>query len=145
MAIQFSGSARDLLLRKGTARVAVATLSLLLWAYVLFGSEGLGRQRQHIARRAQLEAQLAGELDRNAALWAEVDALRRDDLEIERAIRAELDYQRPGEVVLVVEDGDPLRGGLRPRARTTNIVPPPVPERLRLSARPAQKPPAAPR
>jgi len=83
-------------------------LAAVLWAWFLFGDEGLLRQVARWREIRVLEARLAEVRSRNAALEAEIEALRDDDLAIEAAVRTELDWQRPGERVFVVGDDDPL-------------------------------------
>ena len=90
------------------ARWGLLLLLLLTWGYSLFGSEGILTQRRRHREVERLQARVEVERERNVALAAEVNGLRDDDFVIERAIRTELDYVRPGEIVLVVGDDDPL-------------------------------------
>lgn len=85
-------------------------LILLVWSYALFGGEGILTQRRHRQELERLEARVADARARNEALAAEIKGLESDDFVIERAIRTELDYQRPGEIVLIVGSDDPLAG-----------------------------------
>ncbi len=86
-------------------------LAAVLWAWFLFGDEGLLRQLARWREIRALEERLARVQERNAALAGEIRALREDDLAIEAAVRRELDWQRPGERVFIVGDGDdPLAG-----------------------------------
>ena len=81
---------------------------LVLFAYVLFGAEGLLEQYGRYRRHQTLAQQLVRERAVNDALRRDVDGLRADDFAIERAARTELDFRRPGEVVFIVETPDPL-------------------------------------
>ena len=95
-------------LPKAAVRWGLAGLILLVWSYALFGGEGILTQRQHRRELKVLEARVAEARERNEALAAEVEGLKSDDFVIERAIRTELDYQRPGEIVLIVGNDDPM-------------------------------------
>lgn len=106
----------------------VLALATLGWVYALVGAEGIGRLQERRERRAQLQGQLAEETKVNNLLRSDVEALRSDPIAIEQAIRDELDFQRPGEQVTIVEDDDPL--GRAPRPRVNNVVAPPVPEKM---------------
>ncbi len=150
MAIQLGGSGLKelppLLRSRGARWGALATFSAALWLYVFLGDDGLGRQRDFLERRASLARQLAQELAENASIRSEVEALRTDDLAIEAAVRDQLGYQRPGEIVELVGQRDPLGGrdrapagaGGRPRFSV-----PPLPDRLKPKPRPAPKASAA--
>ncbi|MCU0232394.1 MAG: septum formation initiator family protein [Acidobacteria bacterium] len=95
--------------RRGTAlRWLVYLIAALGWIYALFGSEGLFRQYERLQQRDALRAKLAAERAVNDGIRAEVEALRKDDLRIEQEIRRRLDYQRPGEIVLITGEDDPL-------------------------------------
>jgi cell division protein FtsB len=89
-------------------RAGIVLGVLALFAYAIFGAEGLLEQYSRYRRHGALEQQLARERAVNDALRREVEGLRADDLAIERAARTELDYRRPGEVVFIVETPDPL-------------------------------------
>ncbi|RMG49030.1 MAG: hypothetical protein D6718_00515 [Acidobacteria bacterium] len=89
-------------------RWAYLVVAALLWMQALFGAEGLIRQIQRRAYLVRLQRVVAEEEAANRRLRAEVEALAHDDLAIESAVRTELDYQRPGELVLIVDDPDPL-------------------------------------
>jgi len=89
-------------------RWAVYLLAALGWIYALFGGEGLFRQYDRLRQRDALVAQLAREQAINEEIRRDVEALRSDDLRIEQEIRRRLDYQRPGEVVLITGEDDPL-------------------------------------
>jgi cell division protein FtsB len=94
---------------RGTAlRWAIYLAAALGWVYALFGSEGLFRQYERLQQRDALRAKLAAEREINDGIRAEVEALRSDDLRIEQEIRRRLDYQRPGEIVLITGEDDPL-------------------------------------
>ncbi|GAB4373504.1 MAG: hypothetical protein Kow0062_10660 [Acidobacteriota bacterium] len=89
-------------------RVGLGVLVVLAWVYALFGAEGLLRQWERRQELEQARARLAAERARTEALRGRVEALTSDDLAIEREIRRQLDYQRPGELVLILGDDDPL-------------------------------------
>jgi len=95
-------------LPKAAVRWGLAGLILLVWSYALFGGEGILTQRRHRRELKVLEARVADARERNEALAAEIRGLENDDFVIERAIRTELDYQRSGEIVLIVGSDDPL-------------------------------------
>ncbi len=92
-------------------RLGIVLGVLALFAYGVFGAEGLLEQLRRHARYAELQERLTVERARNDSLRGELQALRNDDLAIERAIRTELDYRRPGEVVFVLGSPDPLDPG----------------------------------
>ncbi len=114
---------------KHVARWSMLVVSALFWAFALVSSEGVARQKERLAHREELRHQLAAERAEADALRREVDGLRGDDLVIEQAVRSVLDYQRPGEIVLVVEDDDPL-GPATPIKRATGLVAPPLPQKM---------------
>jgi len=94
---------------RGTAlRWAVYLLAALGWIYALFGSEGLFRQYERLQQRDALRAKLSAERAVNDEIRRDVEALKSDDLRIEQEIRRRLDYQRPGEIVLITGEDDPL-------------------------------------
>jgi cell division protein FtsB len=88
-------------------RWLVLLIGVVAWSYALFGSEGLLRQWQALRERNRLAEQLEQERRHNAELEAQIERLRQDELTIERHIRTELDYQRPGETVYLLESGSP--------------------------------------
>jgi cell division protein FtsB len=94
--------------RRQLVRLLVIAFVLFAWAYAIFGQEGLLRQWRRGAEHEVLSARLAEERTRTGELRREVDALRHDDLAIEDALRDQLDYRRPGELILILDDGDPL-------------------------------------
>ncbi len=100
--------ARERALRGTALRWAIYLIAALGWVYALFGSEGLFRQYERLQQRDALRAKLAAERAINDGIRAEVEALRSDDLRIEQEIRRRLDYQRPGEIVLITGEDDPL-------------------------------------
>ena len=100
--------AREHALRGTALRWAVYLLAALGWIYALFGSEGLFRQYERLQQRDALRAKLSAERAVNDGIRREVEALRSDDLRIEQEIRRRLDYQRPGEIVLITGEDDPL-------------------------------------
>ena len=99
---------RERALRGTALRWAIYLAAALGWVYALFGSEGLFRQYERLQQRDALKAKLAAEREINDGIRAEVEALRSDDLRIEQEIRRRLDYQRPGEIVLITGEDDPL-------------------------------------
>ena len=84
-------------------RWLVIVVGVIAWSYALFGSEGLLRQWQALRERDRLAEQLQQERRVNQEIEAEIERLRHEDLTIERYIRTELDYQRPGETVYILE------------------------------------------
>jgi cell division protein FtsB len=88
-------------------RWLVLLIGVVAWSYALFGSEGLLRQWQALRERNRLAEQLEQERRHNTELEAQIERLRQDELTIERHIRTELDYQRPGETVYLLESGSP--------------------------------------
>ena len=92
-------------------RVGLGILVLLAWVYALFGGEGLLRQWERHRELERARARLAAERLRTDDLRSRIEALRHDDLAIEREIRRQLDYQRPGELVLILGEDDPLAPG----------------------------------
>lgn len=75
----------------------------LVWLYVLFGSEGLIRQVERYQQRASLRTALEQQLAEVERVRVEVEQLEHDPVAIERAVRTELDYQRPGEITIFLE------------------------------------------
>jgi len=68
------------------------------------------RRLHHEVEDAEQRGRALGE--RNEALRAEIEALAGDRFVQERAVREELRWARPGEVVVrVPRDGDPLSAG----------------------------------
>lgn len=94
--------------RRPARRWIYAAIAVAFWIHALFGGEGLVTQYRRHERLVELERRVAAEQRLNERLAREVAALRDDDLAIEGAVRDQLDYQRPGELVLIVEDPDPL-------------------------------------
>ena len=98
-------------------RWLVLLIGVVAWSYALFGSEGLLRQWQALRERNRLAEQLEHQRQENEALEDQIARLRQDDLTIERQIRTELDYQRPGETVYLLESGTPEDPGATARNR----------------------------
>jgi cell division protein FtsB len=97
--------------RARAVRLGAVVIVVLLGLYATLGENGLIEQYQRWRRHGELKVALAREQELNARLRGELEALRTDDLAIERAARVELDYKRPGEVVFIVDEDDPLAGG----------------------------------
>lgn len=91
-------------IRSAVLRWLLTLITLVFWAYALFGPEGIRAQVDRYHKRQALQVRLEEERARTAALRDEVRRLREDDQAIEAAIRGELDYQRPGEKVLIVPE-----------------------------------------
>ncbi|MDQ7008167.1 MAG: septum formation initiator family protein [Acidobacteriota bacterium] len=108
---------------RSALRWGLLVLIVLSWTYALFGDEGILTQRRRRQRLDVLKERVAREAAINRALAAEVEGLAHDDFVLERAIRLELDYQRPGETVLVVGSDDPLVPA--PAAPGSAVAPPP--------------------
>lgn len=89
-------------------RYGLWVVIVLAWGYLFFGSEGLVAQLERRRELASLNAELERERARTAEMQRQVEALQHDDLAIESETRALLDFQRPGEVVYIVEEEDPL-------------------------------------
>ena len=137
MAIQPERTGLSRLVGRHAARGGLVVLAGLGWFYAILSTEGFGRQKERLDRRAALRAELAQEKAENDRLASEIAALRTDDFAIEKAARSELDYQRPGEIVVHVENEDPL--GVVAPARRPRLVPPPL-ERESVPARPVVLP-----
>ena len=94
---------------------------MLAWGYLFFGSEGLVAQLERRRELAALSAELEAEQARTAQMQRQVGAVDRAWTSVKEAMsglvkvtppdeetRALLDFQRPGEVVYIVEEEDPL-------------------------------------
>ncbi|MEN6631618.1 MAG: septum formation initiator family protein [Candidatus Polarisedimenticolia bacterium] len=121
------------------ARGFLFCFSAALWVFAFSAKGGVRDLRDLQRQRDALRAQVADEAAQNEKLRGVVEGLRSDDLAIEQAVRAELDYQRPGEVVLMVEGDDPLRS--TPRPKISRVVAPPLPKEIvdRISRRTAAR------
>ena len=100
--------ARAELVKARAFRWGGLVLMLIVLVYAVFGAQGFVTQYRRYCELEDRRAELRAEQEKTAKLEREVAALRSDDLAIERAIRTELDYQRPGEIVLIVGSDDPL-------------------------------------
>lgn len=119
-------------------RAMIAGLSLLGglgWVYAIVGPGGYLTLRQWEARCDGQRAQLAHEQAVNAELSRQIQGLANDPFIIEQVIRAELDYQRPGEIVFHIDDADPLRPAVHREASPNLVIPPPPREALRSAPR----------
>jgi len=85
-------------------------LMVLVVLYAVLGTDGLLRQYQRYRQHGELLDTLAREETENERLRQQVEGLRGEDLAIERAVRTELDFQRPGEIVIITGSDDPLAG-----------------------------------
>lgn len=74
-----------------------------LWAW-LDTDDGVETWRSLHREVADAQARVARTAARNHALRAEIEALRADPFEQERAVREELRWARPGEMVLRTPD-----------------------------------------
>ena len=91
------------------AMLLVAGAAAWAWLDTEDGVETWRRLRTEVAEAQARGAALAA---RNDALRTEIDALAADPVAQERAIREELRWARPGEIVVRVPRGDaPLTGG----------------------------------
>jgi len=107
-----SGSEKlSIVASKRSVRWLLAVAIAFGWLHFFFGPQGLIRQRERAADVERLRAAYANETQINASLRDRIRRLASDDLEIERALRIELDYQRPGETVYIIPfaEDDALR------------------------------------
>jgi cell division protein FtsB len=85
--------------------VIIASLAVLIGA--IFGERGYLEVRRRRAAYAQLAREIEDLAAGNAALRAEIAALRSDPYVIEKLAREKLGYARPGEVIyLLPPSGD---------------------------------------
>lgn len=86
---------------------ALAFAGLALLANAVIGERGYLELRRTQQRHAEAVARLDEQRARNRALRDQVRRLKSDPAAIEREIRAQLGYVRPGELVFTVRDGAP--------------------------------------
>lgn len=102
-------------LRSAGTRWLISLLAIVLWLYALIGPEGIRSQFERRQKRDALQSQFEIERAKTLALQEEVKSLKENDTAIERAIRGELDYQKPGETVLLIPERPSAETGSSPR------------------------------
>jgi cell division protein FtsB len=80
-------------------------LSVLLSGFFFLGDRGLWDLRRQRGRLAALQSEVAALHDGNTRLEEEVSRLRTEPAAAERIAREELNFVRPGDVVLVLPKG----------------------------------------
>jgi cell division protein FtsB len=96
-------------IRGAGLRWLLTLLALVFWLYALIGPEGIRVQLTRQSQKEALAAELAKQQQRTRELTQQIESLKADDRAIEAAIRRTLDYQRPGERVLIVPEPAPPR------------------------------------
>ncbi len=81
------------------------TVSVLLFGFFLLGDRGFLEVRRQRQRLAALQAEVSSLAAEDEALEAEVSRLKADPAAAEKIAREELNFVRPGDVVLVLPDG----------------------------------------
>ena len=84
---------------------ASLVLSMLLFGFFLLGDRGLWDLRRQRERLANLLGEVSSLAAENARLEEEVARLRNDPVASEKIAREELNFVRPGDVVLVLPKG----------------------------------------
>jgi cell division protein FtsB len=84
---------------------ASLVLSMLLFGFFLLGDRGLWDLRRQRERLANLLGEVSSLAAENARLEEEVARLRNDPAASEKIAREELNFVRPGDVVLVLPKG----------------------------------------
>jgi cell division protein FtsB len=80
-------------------------VSALLFAFILLGDRGLWDLRRQRQRLANLQTEVSTLAAENTRLEEEVARLRNDPAASEKIAREELNFVRPGDVVLVLPKG----------------------------------------
>jgi cell division protein FtsB len=88
-------------LRRRIATTLVAAVTVLLFAHVMFGANGMIVYKQKRAEYEALHRQILEEQQENQRFTHEIEALKKDDKAIEKEAREQLGYARPGEYVYV--------------------------------------------
>jgi cell division protein FtsB len=78
---------------------ALLVTGAALWAW-LDAEDGVETWRRLRREVVDAEARVGRAAERNAGLGSEIEALRADPFEQERAVREELRWSRPGEIVV---------------------------------------------
>jgi cell division protein FtsB len=86
-------------LRQRFALAAAAAVSVALIAAILFGSRGVLHLRGLQAEERGIKQRIAGLLLDNERLRSQLHQLRTDDRYLERLVREQLGFVRPGEIV----------------------------------------------
>ena len=81
------------------------TLSVLLFGFFLLGDRGVLEVRRQHARLAELQAEVSALAAENEQLEREVARLKSDPSAVEKIAREELNFVKPGDVVLVLPPG----------------------------------------
>ncbi len=87
------------MLRQRLAIVAATGVSAALIAAILFGSRGLLHLRALTSEETAIRQRIGSLLVENQRLRTQLHALRTDDRYLERLVREQLGFVRPGEVV----------------------------------------------
>jgi cell division protein FtsB len=88
-------------IRRKVATSVVATLTVWLFAHVMFGANGMVIYRQKKDEFQSLQKEIDGLQKDNQTYNAAIKALKSDPKTIEQEAREQLHYVRPGEVVYV--------------------------------------------
>ena len=81
------------------------SLSVLLFGFFLLGDRGFLEVRRQKQRLAELQAEVSALAAENEQLEAGVARLKDDPAAVEKIAREELNFVRPGEVVLILPPG----------------------------------------
>lgn len=81
------------------------SLSVLLSGFFLLGDRGFLEVRRQKQRLAELQAEVSALAAENEQLEADVARLKVDPAAVEKIAREELNFVRPGEVVLILPPG----------------------------------------
>lgn len=94
------------------------SLSVLLLGFFLLGDRGFLEVRRQRQRLAELQAEISALAAENEQLDSEVARLKDDPAAVEKIAREELNFVRPGDVVLVLPPGweDRVKGQPRSAA-----------------------------
>ncbi|MGH9496249.1 MAG: FtsB family cell division protein [Candidatus Sulfotelmatobacter sp.] len=88
-------------LRRRIATFAVIALACLLFAHVMFGTNGMVVYKQKRAEYRELRKQIAQQQQENDRYTQQIQGLKSDQTAIEKEAREQFGYVRPGEVVYV--------------------------------------------
>jgi cell division protein FtsB len=88
-------------LRRRIATTLVAVVTVLLFAHVMFGANGMIVYKQKRTEYDALHLQIIDEQAENQRVTQEIEALKKDGKAIEKEAREQLGYARPGEYVYV--------------------------------------------
>jgi len=94
-------------LRRRIATVAIAALTIMLFAHVMLGANGMIVYKQKRDEYQSLQKQMARVREENAAYERTIQGLKTDEKAIEKEAREQLRYARPGEYVYVPPPANP--------------------------------------